>query len=98
MALCLVARFDFVESYGHNQIHPRQIGEEGSQVLIILLYQFDSTFMFCEILGVPADRGGSAIEDLVVPRVVAPPRTSAIGYEQWTEGLDSVGYSVKIGL
>ncbi|KAK6029688.1 hypothetical protein OSTOST_04204, partial [Ostertagia ostertagi] len=29
------------------------------------------------ITGVPADRGGSAIEDLVVPRVVAPPRTSA---------------------
>ncbi|WKX96045.1 hypothetical protein Q1695_012480 [Nippostrongylus brasiliensis] len=41
------------------------------------------------ITGVPADRGGSAIEDLVVPRVVAPPRTSVVGTEQWTEGLDS---------
>ncbi|VDM55851.1 unnamed protein product, partial [Angiostrongylus costaricensis] len=41
------------------------------------------------IQGVPADRGGSAIEDLVVPRAVAPPRTLAIGVEQWTEGLDS---------
>ncbi|KAK6732086.1 hypothetical protein RB195_016453 [Necator americanus] len=41
------------------------------------------------ITGVPADRGGSAIEDLVVPRVVTPSRTTVIGYEQWTEGLDA---------
>ncbi|KAJ1360360.1 hypothetical protein KIN20_019313 [Parelaphostrongylus tenuis] len=48
------------------------------------------------ITGVPADRGGSAIEDLVVPRAVAPPRTSVIGVEQWTEGLDSSSMSLAL--
>ncbi|PIO53948.1 hypothetical protein TELCIR_24700, partial [Teladorsagia circumcincta] len=48
------------------------------------------------IAGVPADRGGSAIEDLVVPRVVAPPRTSAIGVEQWTQGLDATNMSLAL--
>nr|CDJ82951.1 DNA RNA helicase domain containing protein [Haemonchus contortus] len=48
------------------------------------------------ITGVPADRGGSAIEDLVVPRIVTPSRTSSIGSEQWTQGLDAASMSLAL--
>uniref|UniRef100_A0A0K0DD30 ATP-dependent RNA helicase SUV3 homolog, mitochondrial n=1 Tax=Angiostrongylus cantonensis TaxID=6313 RepID=A0A0K0DD30_ANGCA len=53
-------------------------------------------FFLVSIGGVPADRGGSAIEDIVVPRAVAPPRTLAIGVERWTEGLDSSSMSLAL--
>ncbi|KJH45132.1 helicase protein [Dictyocaulus viviparus] len=46
--------------------------------------------------GVPADRGGSSIEDLVIPRIVAPPRTSTVGADRWTEGLDSSNMSLAL--
>uniref|UniRef100_A0A1I7X6D3 Suv3_C_1 domain-containing protein n=1 Tax=Heterorhabditis bacteriophora TaxID=37862 RepID=A0A1I7X6D3_HETBA len=48
---------------------------------------------YCICIGVPADRGGCAIEDIVRPRTVFPSHTTVVGTEEWTSGLDSVRFS-----
>ena len=47
--------------------------------------------IFIFFSGVPADRGGASIEDLVIPKPVAPSRFSMVGGEEFSKGLEAVG-------